>query len=407
MKQIVTFLTLLLLLGACQSTEPGTGDETVVLVSFDGFRWDYPHLYPTPNFDRMAGNGVKAERLIASFPTKTFPNHYTLVTGLYPDHHGLIANTFHDPVRDVVYRIRDRQKVQDAWFYGGEPIWVTAEKQGVISASYYWVGSTAPIGGIRPAYYKEYDQSVSFDDRIDTVLQWLTLPENRRPRLVTLYFHEPDAVGHQYGPESQETGRVIGEMDRLLGELRKGIGSLPHSDRVNLIVLSDHGMGAIHPNRYVNIYEHADSGYILDQLGGSPGLLLDIKDGWEDSVAAWLDPVEGIAAWTGEKVPSELHYGTHERFPDVLVLADSSWSVGTVDDPSGYTGGAHGYDSRNTDMHAIFYAEGPAFREHSVHPPFENVQVYGIIAYILGLEPAPTDGDISAVEDLFAAPVAE
>ncbi len=395
-KKYLLILVILPALIACKR-KVETHENYVVLVSLDGYRWDYPDLYATPVFDEMAVTGVKAERVISSFPTKTFPNHYSIATGLYPDHHGLINNSFYAPDLELFYRIGNREAVQNGDFYGGEPIWNTAQKQGVTTASFFWVGSEAPVQGMQPAYYKFYDGSISFTAKVDTVIHWLQLPLEQRPRLVLLYVQEPDHIGHDYGPVHPETGKVVEELDQTLGLLRKKISKLPYGDRVNLVVTSDHGMGAISPGRYVNLFDHVKEQWIEEVVGGSPMYLLDAAEGYEDSVSISLDNVEGITAWRKEKVPEHLHYGTHPRITDVVLVADSSWSVGTSPDPSGYTGGSHGYDNNNSDMHHIFYAEGPAFKSGYVHPPFENVDIYPLIAEILGLDPAPVDGRLDDV----------
>lgn len=290
--------------------------------------------------------------------------------------------------------------VQNPDFYDGEPIWNTAEKQGLISASFYWVGSEAPIGGMEPTYWKKYDGSVPFSDRVDTVIHWLKLPLEKRPRFIMLYFHEPDGVGHKFGPVHSNTGEVIEELDEILGKLRKKISKLPYGDKVNLIVTSDHGMGAISPTRYVNIFDHIERDLIDSDLGSNPVYLIDALDGYEDSVAHTLNLLEGISAWRKEDVPEHLKYGSHPRISDIVIVADSSWSVGVRDDPSGYSGGTHGYDNSNSDMHAIFYADGPAFKDNYIHPPFENVNIYVLIAHILNLDPAETDGDLNEVDDM-------
>jgi len=402
---VIILLLVALGIGACDRTYE-TYDNYVVLVSFDGCRWDYTDIYDTPNFASLAEEGVKAERVISSFPTKTFPNHYTLATGLYPDHHGLISNSFYAPDLDLLYRIGNRDMVKNADFYGGEPIWNTAEKQGVISASFFWVGSEAPVQGMQPTYWKDYDGRIPFRDRIDSVISWMELPLEERPRLVLLYFQQPDGVGHDFGPVSQETGEVMEEMDEVLGYLRKQIDRLPYGDRVNLIVTSDHGMAATTADRYVNMLDHADGSWFEKVVGGNPVYLVDAKDGYEDSLAARLDGVEGISAWRKEEIPVHLHYGSHPRVSDLVVVADSSWSVGTAPELSGYSGGAHGYDSRNTDMHNIFYAVGPDFKSGYTHPPFENIHIYPLVAHILGLEPADVDGDIEAVAGMLKDTIA-
>jgi len=387
---------------SCNKGEQPVSDAYVVMVSFDAFRWDYTELYNTPNFHQMAEEGVKAEYMKVSFPSKTFPNHYTLATGLYPDHHGIINNTFFAPDLNMLYRIGDREIVMNPNAYFGEPIWVTAEKQGMRTASYYWVGSEAPIQGIHPTYWKVYDHDFPFEARIDTVIHWLNLPEKNRPRFITLYFHEPDEVGHEFGPEHSETGKKIEYLDQLLGNLRHKLNELDIASKINLIVVSDHGMGAILPEKYVNIRGLVKADWIESLFGGNPVYLMDAVDGCEDSVVNAIHGVTGVSAWTAEDIPEHFNYGKNERFPDVLIVADSGWSIGTGPNSSYYTGGAHGYDCNNSDMHTIFFAEGPAFKDGVSLPPFSNVEVYGILAHILGLDPVDTDGELSRVSSMFS-----
>lgn len=405
LTHLACVLVLSLLFLGCKEKDRIRGEtyeNYVVLVSFDAFRWDYPDMYETPNFDRMAIEGVKAERLIPSFPSKTFPNHYSIATGLYPDHHGIIANKFYAPDLDLVYRIGNRDMVENPDFYGGEPIWVTAELQEVKCASFFWVGSEAPVKGVSPSIWKKYDGSVSFEARVDSVISWLKLPLEKRPRFITLYFQEPDGVGHDYGPEHEQTEKVIEELDIILGDLRSKIAKLPYGNKVNLIVTSDHGMGEISSERYVNIMEHTDTSWIKSYYGGNPTYLIETEEGFAETTAQALNAEEGITAWKKEDIPAYLNYGTHNRIPDVVVVADSGWSVGVKENSSGYIGGTHGYDITNSDMHAIFYADGPAFKDNYIHGSFENVDIYLLIAQILNLEPAKTDGHIEAVEGMLS-----
>ena len=383
--------------------EPETPDPYVIVVSFDGFRWDYQDLYETPNFDLLQNNGVKAKYLISSFPTKTFPNHYTLATGLYPDHHGIINNSFYAPDLDGIYRIGDREMVANPDAYFGEPIWVTAEKQGVRSASYFWVGSEADIMGISPTYWYAYDESVPYLARVDELISWLKKPVKERPGLLFLYFDEPDGIAHHYGPEHVETGEMVTYLDSVLGYLRSEIANLEYADLINLIVVSDHGMGPVSPDKYVNLYEYIKEEWTTSVIGGNPVYLIQPAAGCADSITAVLDQVDGVFAWQKGDIPPHLHYGNNPRFPGIVVVADSLWSIGTRPGPSGYTGGAHGYDNTFSDMNTIFYAEGPAFKEDYISAPFSNVEVYGIIAEILGLDPAPTDGDPENVRHIFSA----
>jgi predicted AlkP superfamily pyrophosphatase or phosphodiesterase len=400
MKFKVFFFALFLLLFVSCERQVETYENYVVMVSLDGCRWDYPEMYNTPTLDIMATVGVKAEWVASSFPSKTFPNHYSLATGLYPDHHGLINNNFYAPELDLLYRIGDREMVENPAFYGGEPIWNTAEKQDMISASFFWVGSEAPVQGMQPTYWKKYDGSIPFDARVDTVLHWLELPIEKRPRLIMLYFDQPDGIAHTYGPVHEQTGTVMEAMDLIINDLRSKIRKLPYGDRVNLIVTSDHGMAATSPDRYVNINEHIREEWVVKLIGGNPMYLMDAVDGFEDSVVNRLEKITGISAWKKEEVPAHLNYGTHPRIPDIVLVADSSWSIGLNPDPSGYTGGAHGYDISNSDMRHVFYAEGPDFKNGYLHPPFENVDIYPLVAHILGLDPAETDGRLEDVSGL-------
>ena len=399
------FLGMLLLSSiSCRNKDADTEthDTYVVVVSFDGFRWDYADLYETPNFDDLATHGVKAERMIPSFPTKTFPNHYSLATGLYPDNHGIINNSFYAADLGGVYRIGDRDMVSDPDAYFGEPIWVTAEEQGIKSASFFWVGSEAPIKGSYPAYWKKYDGTVPYIDRVDQVIDWLELPLEKRPGLVMLYFDEPDGIGHNYGPVHDSTGEVVEYLDTVLGYLRNKIAALEYGGLVNLIVLSDHGMGPVSPERYLNLYDYIHEEWTESLIGGNPVYLIDPVEDYKDSITRALNGIMGVSAWQKEDIPEHLHYGDSPRFPGIVVVADSLWSIGTRTDPSVYTGGTHGYNNGFTDMHTIFYAEGPAFKNGYSAPAFPNVDVYGIITHILELDPADNDGDLSRVSGMFA-----
>jgi predicted AlkP superfamily pyrophosphatase or phosphodiesterase len=372
----------------------------VVLVSLDAFRWDYSKIYKTPNLNKLAKDGVKADRMISSFPTVTFPNHYSIATGLYPDHHGLINNSFSAPDLGLFYRMGDRSAVENSAFYGGEPIWVTAEKQGARSASFFWVGSEAPVGGLHPTYWKKYDESVTYEARIDTVIKWLGYPQEKRPELVTLYFDEPDASSHNSGPVSQKTGEVVERLDSLMGVLRSGLSSLPDAKRINLIILSDHGMAPVSPKKYINIKAVVPDRMIASITGGNPVYLINPAEGKRDSVLYLLNRIKGLRAWKKSDVPARFHYGTNQRIPEIVVLADSSWSIGTRTDGSSIKAAAHGYDNSNSDMFSIFYAAGPAFKKNYRFESLDNIDVYNLICKILDIKPAKNDGNPDHIQKL-------
>ena len=372
----------------------------VLIVSFDAFRWDYNKIYKTPNLNKLASEGVKADRLISSFPTVTFPNHYSIATGLYPDHHGLINNTFFDPELNLMYRIGDRKAVENPAFYLGEPMWITAKKQGLKTASFFWVGSEAPIQGMQPDYWKKYDSKVTYSERIDTVIKWFSLPEEKRPRLVTLYFDEPDATSHDFGPVSPETGEIVNHLDSLLGYLRQKLSQLDIAKQVNLIVLSDHGMEQLSAERYINLKSIIPERMIGGIWGGNPVYTIKPNEGKKDSILMLVNNTRGVKAWKNEDVPARWHYGTSPRIPGIVVVADSSWYISTRPLVGTLNGGAHGYDNRNPDMFAMFCAAGPAFRKGYTVEEFNNVDIYNLVCKILNITPAKNDGDFSHVKEL-------
>ena len=372
----------------------------VLIVSFDAFRWDYNKIYKTPNLNKLASEGVKADRLISSFPTVTFPNHYSIATGLYPDHHGLINNTFFDPELNLMYRIGDRKAVENPAFYLGEPMWITAKKQGLKTASFFWVGSEAPIQGMQPDFWKKYDSKVTYSERIDTVIKWFSLPEEKRPRLVTLYFDEPDATSHDFGPVSPETGEIVNHLDSLLGYLRQKLSQLDIAKQVNLIVLSDHGMEQLSAERYINLKSIIPERMIGGIWGGNPVYTIKPNEGKKDSILMLVNNTRGVKAWKNEDVPARWHYGTSPRIPGIVVVADSSWYISTRPLVGTLNGGAHGYDNRNPDMFAMFCAAGPAFRKGYTVEEFNNVDIYNLVCKILNITPAKNDGDFSHVKEL-------
>ena len=406
MQKTLIFTIGIVILLFVQSCHTGKGKTdappVVIMLSMDGFRWDYPDLYSTPNLDAIARKGVKAHSLVPSFPSKTFPNHYTMATGLYPDNHGLVSNSFIDPVRKDMYRLGDRTKVEDAYYYGGYPIWVTAEKNGITAASFYWVGSEAPIQGIHPTIWKKFDSSVAFEARIDSVVSWTRLPDDKRPRLITWYMEEPDLTGHDFGPFHEETGRMVQYLDSLVGLFMEKIARMPGNENVNIIITSDHGMGEIHGDKYIDIDRDLKEEWIDYILGSNPVLFVEPAEAYADSVLNNLKKIPHLQAWKKEDMPEHLHFGSNPRISDLVVLADSGWSIGTNDSVKFTTAGTHGYDPSNSDMHAIFYAVGPAFKSGHSHPSFYNVDLYLLITSILGIEPAPNDGNFQRITGMLS-----
>lgn len=375
-------------------------DSYVLLISLDAYRWDYPKVFNTPNLNKIAAEGVKAKSLISCYPSKTFPNHYSLATGLHPDHHGIVNNSFYDKELGY-YAIGNRKSVENGAFYLGEPIWVTAENQGVISASYFWVGSEAPVKGVQPTYWKKYNQKTPFEDRMDTVMHWLTLPEQVRPHLITFYHYQPDWVSHDYGPLAKETRLVAEQIDSLLGVFMNRLSKLPIADRLNVIIVSDHGMADISGDRYINLSEHLDKDWFSSVTGGNPVYSLQPKPEYYKQVLDTLKKIEHLKVWERNDIPARYIYGKNTRVNDILLEANLGWSVAWSDDKERYSGGTHGYDNLLPEMQGIFFAKGPAFKNGYVHESFVNINVYPIIAEILGLKPAKVDGSLEEVKELF------
>ena len=285
------FLAALLLSAACTSQK----QNYTVIISLDGNRWDYPDYYEMPFFDSLATVGVSA-RMEPSFPSSTFPNHYTMATGLVPDHNGLVNNSFWNPETQEGYAIRGTAARFDPRYYLGEPVWVTAQKQGVKCASIYWVGSDIPIKETYPTYYRHWDEDPhwSFSERCDEIVRLLSLPEEERPRLVMGYFDEPDHQGHVHGPIAPETKAMCEEMDSLMHSLYLRLKALPYGDRINFILAGDHGMTAISKDRFVRATDYISLDW-LDQFVGSTPTNLWVKEGYVDTVYNALKDVEQLA----------------------------------------------------------------------------------------------------------------
>jgi len=397
-------IRLILLIFLCLPITANAGDKKhcVVVLSMDGFRWDYPAIYHTPNLDRLAKAGCKAESLKPSYPTKTFPNHYAIATGLYPDHNGIVQNSFYDPKLDRVFRMGDPKAVGDSIFWEGEAIWETAEKQGVKTASYFWVG-TESNEHFHPGIRKIYENGFAYNQQIDSVFKWLSLPVEVRPNLVMFYFDEPDKTSHDFGPVSKETKEVVERLDHLVGVIMKGldrIGKRAGLD-IDLIVLSDHGMGYVPDGQQIFLENIIDLKKIKRFNGGSPVINLEPDPAYLDEVYGQLKAAPHLKVWKRAELPARYHYGTHIRIPDLVVEADSAYGL-EIRRKSGlkYGLGTHGYDNDNSDMHGIFYASGPSFKRGYVQPAFENVNIYELLARLLQIVPAKTDGDLTKVKGM-------
>jgi alkaline phosphatase D len=375
--------------------------QYVIVLSMDGFRWDYDQLIGTPNLDKIAKKGVKTQGLQSCFPTATFPNHYSMATGLYPDNHGLIANRFFNNTLQKEYSIRNREAVGNPEFYGGEPIWNTARKQGLITASYFWVGTEAPIGGMQPNIWKSFDNSVTYSQRIDSIISWLERPEKDRPQLIMFYFDDPDLTTHFDDPvDGKETYRTIKYCDSLVGVLHSKLQALPFAKNISLIVVSDHGMCPVDSSRTVYLQDYLQKSWIKYSNWSSPACLLDIYPDKLDSALMVLKDIPHLNAWKTADVPKRLNFGANPNIGNLVVLADSAWNVLEMPRPDRKKGD-HGFDNLNRDMYGIFYAYGPKFKKNKIVPEFINLQLYNIVAHSLNIKPVQTDAKLNDVKFLF------
>lgn len=403
----VTLVLLAALLGlaalpaACRTT----AQPIVILVSIDGWKHDYLARADAPTLRALAGRGVRSEGLIPVFPTKTFPNHYTIVTGLYTEHHGIVANTMDDETIGERFTMSSATAKDSRW-WGGEPLWVTAEAQGLRTASMFWPGSEVEIKGVRPTHWKPYDDDYPHRDRVNQVLEWLRLPAPERPAFITLYFSEVDTVGHRQGPESQAVLEAAARIDVEMAALVDGVRALGLDDLVHYVIVSDHGMAQLSADRVIVLDDYLDM-RTVQTIDGSPVIGLVPRTGTaDDIVAALRGKHPHLSVYRREETPAHLHYRAHPRIPPVLAVADDGWTLATraqVDgwQPDRVFGGAHGYDPALKSMQGLLIVAGPSFRQGVVVPPIENIHLYEMMARVLGVTPAPNDGTREATRAFF------
>lgn len=363
----------------------------VILVSIDGFRHDYLTRQLTPNLESLKKGGMSA-LMRPSFPSVTFPNHYSLVTGKRPDQHGIIANTMTDPLRpEAMFKLSDRTQVTDRfWWDDAVPFWVSAERAGIKTGTMFWPGSEADIGGVRPSYYRIFDQKLSGEARIDQVLAWLDLPKGERPQALTLYFDVVDSKGHEFGPDSREVNEAIAKVDAQIGLLIDGLKGRGIFDQTTLIIVSDHGMALTSDDRVVYMEELiATDSYSYTTSG--PVMGLTPKAGRESEVEqALIKPHSLMDCYKKGAFPQKLHYGTHRRVPPISCVAKNGALI-SVERAKGrnYSLGAHGYDPYHSDMASLFIARGPNLEKNKVLNDFDNIYVYDLIMRSLGLPKEP------------------
>ncbi|MEN9350527.1 MAG: hypothetical protein RL372_1505 [Bacteroidota bacterium] len=372
----------------------------VILISIDGLRADFVDKYNATSLQAYGKNGVVANYMTSSFPSLTFPNHYTIVTGLYPAHHGLVDNTFFDEKANSTYTMSNKKMVADPYWYGGSPLWVLAEKQQMLTASFYWVASETPIQNTTPTYYYYYNDKIKIEKRINQIKEWLSLPEKTRPHLITFYMPDVDDAAHNYGPDSKQAEAAVQYIDNVIKQINDAVGSL--NLPVNYILVSDHGMATVNSQTPMRLPKPVDPAkfYIPS---GSALLQLYAKDASAitPTYQALLKEANGYDVYLKENMPKDYHYNhlddKYNRIGDIVLVAKLPYTFSLSGRPS--SPGKHGYDPRLPEMRASFRAWGPAFKSGKKIHGFENIHVYPLVAKILGLtfDEKTIDGKLSVL----------
>ncbi len=402
MKRLVLALCLILALpGAAMAGGKAKAPPPVtILISLDGFRADYMTRGISPNLAALAAAGVTSPAgMRPSFPSLTFPNHYALITGLRPDRNGIVDNVMRDDARPgMTFGMGKAEMVTDAfWWDEAEPLWVTAQRAGMLTATMFWPGSEAAIRGVLPTYYKPYDKAFLAPDRVKQVLTWLDLPPAKRPRLVTLYFDLVDTAGHHGGPDSQDVNDAITSTDAAIGQLVAGLKARGLYGRTNLVIVADHGMAQTSPDRLIYLDDVFDVARLGQVTGGS---MSEMNPADAEAETAILGKHAHFECWKKADVPERFHFGKNPRVPAVVCLAETGWTITTkayaTSRPMKTVGGAHGYDPYDIQMAALFIAEGPAIRKGATIQSFDNVDVYPLVAKLARVRPLPSDGTVPA-----------
>ncbi len=380
---------------------------TVILISMDGFRWDYIDKYRPPTLTALAKSGVRAKWMIPSFPTKTFPNHYSIATGLYPQNHGIVENNIYD--FGVVFTMSKREEVANPRWWLGEPIWVTAEKQGQRAASYFFVGTETAIMDTPVTTWRMYNEDVPNEMRVDKMLSYLDKPADERPTILTGYFSETDDIGHAFGPDAEETKYAVWNVDGYIKRLMEGLKLREIDEKVNVILVSDHGMAPYYFKNATFLDDHFDFADADQILWTNEIIQIFPKPGKQDAIYSKIKDLQHVTCWKKGDLPARLHYNDGKRVAPIVCSSEIGWittSHKRYDD--WYKGqpeqsrprGAHGYDNRYQEMQATFIAHGEAFKNGYIAEPFENVEIYNVMCKILGLKAAPNDGNLERVKGM-------
>lgn len=385
---------------------PATDAPLVMMIGLDGLNPSMIDRWEAPNLKALAARGVRAEAMRPVMPSVTFVNFYSLATGLYPKHHGMVENYPYDAAAKEQFD-RATGPQEERWWQG-EPIWITAEKQGLPTSIMFWLGSEVAHDGVRPARWTPYEHNKPYQDRVDEVLAWYDAPEAELPRFAAVYFDRVDTAGHYFGPGSDKTREAVAEVDGYVGQLVGGLASRGLLERTTIFVVSDHGMVWVDPDKVLDIGAFLDLNALnvpqfSGPYGGSNHPFLHIYgegEALEKAYEGLKDFDEHIHVYKRGEMPEHYHFDHPTRGPDLFLVADPGWSVRNAN-VGGWRApipGQHGYDNLEPAMAATFIAAGPIFPEGVTAAPFENVNVYLMIACALGIEPAETDGNPAVVE---------
>ena len=369
----------------------------LVLISVDGFRWDFADRYGAENIASIGVRGLRADALQPVFPTLTFPNHYSIATGRLPAEHGLVANEFPSADRSRWYLYKDRTTVEDGDWYLAEPIWVTAEKNGMLSAAYFFVGTEADVGGVHPTHWRAFDADVSGEQRVRQVLDWLGQPAAHRPHLITLYFEDVDDYTHWHGPGSPESREAIRRVDGQIGQLLRGIEELPYGDEVYVLLVSDHGTASYDEDRAPLVLDTVVDLAGISTVEGGPYVYLWFDAGEahraenvRDSINAQWDCGRALLA---EDTPPAWGIRPGGRFPDLIVQADPGCAVlSSAEAAHKITPGDHGWAPEMTEMRGVFYAMGPRIPVGARPGIVSVTDIHGLMMTILELPDSSREG---------------
>jgi predicted AlkP superfamily pyrophosphatase or phosphodiesterase len=375
----------------------------VILISFDGYRWDYVNRGITPNVNSLIGDGAKAVSFKPVFPTKTFPSHISIVTGMYPENHGIIFNEFNDKFHNSNYNTRDSVQLRNSRWYKGEAFWETARRQGIITASYFWPSSDLDLDDRNPEYYYHYVHKRPYEDRIKGVLEWLQYPYDKRPHFITMYFDLTDGVGHRYGPNSPEINMAISSLDSTLGNLLSGLEEIQMRDSVNIILVSDHGMTEVHFEKIINVEEILD-GYQFVHSNSGPVMMISADGGDIEKIYSLLEKNENhYKVYLKNDIPPYYHFSKSPMISEILLVAEMGWAVITNKNlkwmkPEKYNGN-HGYNNHHLDMHGVFIAAGPQFKNNYKTGTINSLDVYPLLCKIFNIIPNNNiDGKLERIE---------